>query len=160
MPKTRLCRLDLHDKNLTISLRAADIESATPASAHNSEYSRMPRLRRTKFGTESLHISWRFADLNAVVNHYDKCMNLGLTDGERSDLVQYLLSLNLSLLVDSYERKNDMIRLQPESRLFAQTPLIRLWLALGRSECCYGLAPLLTGDLDAFPFVTLLPPCD
>jgi hypothetical protein len=35
----------------------------------------------------------RFADLNAVVSHYDTCMNLGLTDGEKSDLVQYLLSL-------------------------------------------------------------------
>ncbi len=35
----------------------------------------------------------RFADLNAVVNHYNACMNLGLTDGEKSDLIQYLLSL-------------------------------------------------------------------
>jgi len=35
----------------------------------------------------------RFADLNAVVNHYNTCMNLGLSDGEKSDLVQYLLSL-------------------------------------------------------------------
>jgi len=35
----------------------------------------------------------RFADLNAVVNHYNTCMNLGLTDGEKSDLVQYLISL-------------------------------------------------------------------
>jgi hypothetical protein len=35
----------------------------------------------------------RFADLNAVVNHYNKCMNLGLSDSEKSDLIQYLLSL-------------------------------------------------------------------
>jgi len=31
--------------------------------------------------------------LNAVVNHYNSCMNLGLTDDEKSDLIQYLLSL-------------------------------------------------------------------
>lgn len=35
----------------------------------------------------------RFADLGAVVEHYDKCMNLGLDAGEKNDLVQYLLSL-------------------------------------------------------------------
>jgi hypothetical protein len=31
----------------------------------------------------------RFADLNAVVNHYNSCMKLGLTPGEESDLIQY-----------------------------------------------------------------------
>ena len=35
----------------------------------------------------------RFADLNAVVNHYNTCLGLGLTDGEQKDLIQYLLSL-------------------------------------------------------------------
>jgi hypothetical protein len=35
----------------------------------------------------------RFATLLDVVNHYDACMSLGLTAGEKSDLVQYLLSL-------------------------------------------------------------------
>lgn len=35
----------------------------------------------------------RFADLNAVVNHYNTCMNLGLTDSEKNDLIQYLLNL-------------------------------------------------------------------
>jgi hypothetical protein len=35
----------------------------------------------------------RFANLAAVVGHYDTCMKLGLTDAEKSDLVQYLLSL-------------------------------------------------------------------
>lgn len=35
----------------------------------------------------------RFKDLNAVVDHYNKCMNLGLTDSEQHDLIQYLLSL-------------------------------------------------------------------
>jgi len=35
----------------------------------------------------------RFATLLDVVNHYDTCFNLGLTAQEKSDLVQYLLSL-------------------------------------------------------------------
>ena len=35
----------------------------------------------------------RFATLPEVVNHYDGCMNLQLRDDEKSDLVQYLLTL-------------------------------------------------------------------
>ena len=35
----------------------------------------------------------RFPTLLDVVNHYDTCKNLGLTPEEKSDLVQYLLSL-------------------------------------------------------------------
>src|SRR5690242_19239208 len=35
----------------------------------------------------------RFATLNDVVNHYNTCMSLGLTASEKSDLIQYLLSL-------------------------------------------------------------------
>jgi hypothetical protein len=35
----------------------------------------------------------RFATLNDVVDHYNSCMNLGLTAGERADLVAYLLTL-------------------------------------------------------------------
>jgi hypothetical protein len=35
----------------------------------------------------------RFPTLNAVVDHYNSCMNLQLTSGEKNDLVQYLLSL-------------------------------------------------------------------
>jgi hypothetical protein len=35
----------------------------------------------------------RFADLNAVVDHYDRCFGLGLSAGEKADLVQYLKSL-------------------------------------------------------------------
>jgi hypothetical protein len=35
----------------------------------------------------------RFADLNAVVDHYDQCFGLGLTPAEKADLVQYLKSL-------------------------------------------------------------------
>jgi hypothetical protein len=35
----------------------------------------------------------RFPTLNAVVDHYNTCMNLQLTVGEKNDLVQYLLSL-------------------------------------------------------------------
>jgi cytochrome c peroxidase len=35
----------------------------------------------------------RFATLADVVDHYDALLELGLTTGEKSDLVQYLLSL-------------------------------------------------------------------
>jgi len=35
----------------------------------------------------------RFATLPAVVDHYDSCMNLQLTDSEKADLVHYLLTL-------------------------------------------------------------------
>jgi hypothetical protein len=35
----------------------------------------------------------RFRTLGEVVDHYDQCMSLGLTDDDRSDLIQYLLSL-------------------------------------------------------------------
>jgi hypothetical protein len=35
----------------------------------------------------------RFATLDDVVNHYDQFFHLGLTASEKSDLVQYLLSL-------------------------------------------------------------------
>jgi hypothetical protein len=57
------------------------------------------RYRTSPIGALSTHFKGgfyhdgRFTDLNAVVNHYNSCMNLGLTSGEKSDLVQYLLSL-------------------------------------------------------------------
>jgi hypothetical protein len=57
------------------------------------------RYRTSPIGALSTHFKGgfyhdgRFADLNAVVGHYNTCMSLGLTDGEKSDLVQYLLSL-------------------------------------------------------------------
>lgn len=35
----------------------------------------------------------RFPNLASVVDHYNTCMSLGLTSGEKSDLIQYLLSL-------------------------------------------------------------------
>jgi len=35
----------------------------------------------------------RFPTLNSVVDHYDSCLSLSLTSGEKSDLIQYLLSL-------------------------------------------------------------------
>jgi cytochrome c peroxidase len=35
----------------------------------------------------------RFATLDAVVDHYDAFFNLGLTDREKKDLKEYLLSL-------------------------------------------------------------------
>jgi hypothetical protein len=35
----------------------------------------------------------RFATLSDVVNHYDGCLHLQLSDGEKADLVEYLLTL-------------------------------------------------------------------
>jgi hypothetical protein len=35
----------------------------------------------------------RLATLLDVVNHYDSCKNRQLTDGDKSDLAQYLLTL-------------------------------------------------------------------
>ena len=35
----------------------------------------------------------RFATLPEVVNHYDGCMNLQLSDDEKSDLLEYLRTL-------------------------------------------------------------------
>lgn len=35
----------------------------------------------------------RFATLGDVVDHYNSCMSLGLSEAEKSDLIQYLLSL-------------------------------------------------------------------
>jgi hypothetical protein len=35
----------------------------------------------------------RFRTLTNVVDHYDSCLSLGLTGGEKNDLIQYLLSL-------------------------------------------------------------------
>jgi cytochrome c peroxidase len=57
------------------------------------------RYRTAPIGALSTHLKGgfyhdgRFADLKTVVNHYNTCMNLGLASGEKSDLVQYLLSL-------------------------------------------------------------------
>jgi hypothetical protein len=57
------------------------------------------RYRTSPIGALSTHSKGgfyhdgRFADLNAVVDHYDKCMNLGLTNSEKGDLIQYLISL-------------------------------------------------------------------
>jgi hypothetical protein len=57
------------------------------------------RYRTPPIGAISTHLKGgfyhdgRFPDLNSVVEHYNKCMNLGLTSDEKSDLIQYLLSL-------------------------------------------------------------------
>jgi hypothetical protein len=57
------------------------------------------RYRTSPIGALSTHFKGgfyhdgRFADLNAVVDHYNACMDLGLTSSEKSDLIQYLVSL-------------------------------------------------------------------
>ena len=42
---------------------------------------------------DGLYHDGRFATLRDVVDHYDGFFRLGLTDQEKRDLVQYLLSL-------------------------------------------------------------------
>jgi len=42
---------------------------------------------------DGLYHDGRFATLRDVVDHYDGFLRLGLTDQEKRDLVQYLLSL-------------------------------------------------------------------
>ena len=57
------------------------------------------RYRTTPIGAIFTHTKGgfyhdgRFPTLNAVVDHYNTCMSLGLSSGEKGDLVQYLLSL-------------------------------------------------------------------
>ena len=57
------------------------------------------RYRTSPIGALSTHFKGglyhdgRFADLKAVVDHYNTCMNFGLSNGEENDLIQYLLSL-------------------------------------------------------------------
>lgn len=57
------------------------------------------RYRTSPIGALTTHLKGgfyhdgRFADLNAVVDHYNTCMNLGLSSGEKSDLIEYLISL-------------------------------------------------------------------
>jgi hypothetical protein len=54
------------------------------------------RYRTSPIGALSTHFKGgfyhdgRFPDLNAVVEHYNTSMRLGLTQGEKSDLIQYL----------------------------------------------------------------------
>ena len=54
---------------------------------YSFEAGRLKQIRDAKFPAT------QFATLDAVVNHYDSCMNLGLSSQEKSDLVQYLKSL-------------------------------------------------------------------
>lgn len=57
------------------------------------------RYRTSPIGAITTHLKGgfyhdgRFPDLNAVVDHYNNCMSLGLTGQEKSDLIQYLISL-------------------------------------------------------------------
>jgi hypothetical protein len=47
----------------------------------------------------------RFPTLDKVVDHYNSCMSLGLTTSEKSDLVQYLLSLTFGPQVTTGARR-------------------------------------------------------
>jgi hypothetical protein len=49
----------------------------------------------------------RFAALSDVVDHYNGCMALGLTTGEESDLIQYLLSLTFGPAAKSGKKNSN-----------------------------------------------------
>jgi hypothetical protein len=78
-----------------------NLHTASDVCVDSFEADRGPdmRYRTSPIGALTTHLKGgfyhdgRFADLNAVVNHYNKCMNLGLSDSEKSDLIQYLISL-------------------------------------------------------------------
>ena len=48
----------------------------------------------------------RFATLTDVVNHYDSCMSLELSQGEKSDIVEYLKSLPGPAQTDAQDANN------------------------------------------------------
>jgi hypothetical protein len=78
-----------------------NLHTASDVCVDSFEADRGPdmRYRTSPIGALTTHLKGgfyhdgRFADLNAVVNHYNTCMNLGLSDGEKGDLIQYLISL-------------------------------------------------------------------
>ena len=78
-----------------------NLHTADDVCIDNFQANRGPdrRYRTSPIGAITTHLKGgfyhdgRFADLNAVVNHYNTCMSLGLTDSEKSDLIQYLISL-------------------------------------------------------------------
>jgi len=78
-----------------------NLHTASDVCVDSFEADRGPdmRYRTSPIGALSTHLKGgfyhdgRFPNLNAVVNHYNKCMNLGLSDSEKGDLIQYLISL-------------------------------------------------------------------
>jgi hypothetical protein len=78
-----------------------NLHTASDVCVDSFEADRGPdmRYRTSPIGALTTHLKGgfyhdgRFADLNAVVNHYNTCMNLGLSDSEKGDLIQYLISL-------------------------------------------------------------------
>jgi hypothetical protein len=78
-----------------------NLHTASDVCVDSFEADRGPdmRYRTSPIGALTTHLKGgfyhdgRFPNLNAVVNHYNKCMNLGLSDSEKSDLIQYLISL-------------------------------------------------------------------
>jgi hypothetical protein len=68
------------------------------------------RYRTSPIGALFTHVKGgfyhdgRFPTLNAVVDHYNTCMSLNLSSSEKSDLVQYLLSLTFG---DSKDSRRD-----------------------------------------------------
>jgi hypothetical protein len=59
---------------------------ATPVAPRNTADGSSDRTR-TEFSAHT-----RYPNLLAVVDHYDSCFNLGLSSGQKADLVQFLKS--------------------------------------------------------------------
>ena len=78
-----------------------NLHTASDVCVDSFEADRGPdmRYRTSPIGALTTHLKGgfyhdgRFPNLNAVVNHYNKCMNLGLSDSEKGDLIQYLITL-------------------------------------------------------------------
>ena len=59
----------------------------------DDRYRTTPLAGRLFNRTRGFYHDGRFANLLDVVNHYDNLWKLGLTDGQKQDLVEYLKSL-------------------------------------------------------------------
>ena len=94
----------LRDLPRAAALHRARLEHAHAGRDRDRRLPGRPRSPDRRYRTAPLKGLWthtkggfyhdgRFATLRAVVNHYNGVLNLGLTDGEQSDLVEYLKSL-------------------------------------------------------------------
>jgi cytochrome c peroxidase len=61
--------------------------------APDSRYRTSPLKGLWSHATGGFYHDGRFATLDAVVSHYNRCLSLGLSAQERSDLVEFLKSL-------------------------------------------------------------------
>ena len=88
------------------------LHTALPICIDDFQANRAPdlRYRTAPLGALFTHVKGgfyhdgRFGTLDAVVDHYDRCMSLGLSGDEKKDLVAYLLSLTFGTSEEADER--------------------------------------------------------